>query len=29
MEKNDSPHQLLESCIKERNEMRDDHDNCK
>lgn len=28
MEKMDSSHKILESCINERNEMRDDHDNC-
>lgn len=29
MKKNNSPHSVLEATIKERNEMRDDHDNCK
>jgi UDPglucose 6-dehydrogenase len=28
MEKNDLPRQILKSTIEERNEMRDDHDNC-
>lgn len=28
MEKQNVPHKVLESSIKERNEMRDDHDNC-
>jgi len=28
MEKLDTPHKVLENVIKERNEMRDDHDNC-
>jgi UDPglucose 6-dehydrogenase len=29
MKKNNSEHKLLEACIEERNEMRDDHDNIK
>lgn len=28
MEKQNTPHQVLTSCVKERNEMRYDHDNC-